>query len=71
MNELNQFKAIKVGLASLNKSENGQEVKSNQKPLTIAHCDPKKKGCFVNAYSDRQRTGNAIAANIRESATKA
>ncbi len=66
------FDAIKIGLASPEKirSWSHGEVK-NRRQLTIEHSNRKKTVCSAKEFSDRARTGNVTAVNIKRSVIKA
>ena len=70
--EFNVFESIKIGIASPDKIREWShgEVK---KPETINYrtLKPERDGLFCERFSVLKKTGNAIAVNIKEFATKA
>ena len=70
--EFNVFESIKIGIASPDKIREWShgEVK---KPETINYrtLKPERDGLFCERISVLKKTGNAIAVNIKEFATKA
>ena len=66
------FDAIRIGLASPEKIREWSrgEVK---KPETINYrtLKPEKTACSASVFSDRAKTGNATAVNIKRSVIKA
>ena len=71
MFELNNFDSIQIGVASPEKIREWSYGEVT-KPETINYRTqkPERDGLFCEKSSDRQKTGNVIAVNIRESDIK-
>ena len=65
MFEMNNFDAIRIGLASPEKSGNGRGRGKKAGNDQLQDIETERDGLFCEGYSDRRRTGNVTAANIK------